>query len=148
MTPAHVSHAAPPLRVLIVDDEPLLRRAMQRTLQRDYEVTVSSSGEQAIEMFEGGACFDCILCDVMMANMNGTEFHRWLLENHPLQAERLAFVTGGVRCGQAAAYIRESAVRIRDKPISPVHLRGLIDEIAAHESGSQPAENRSAHLRL
>jgi len=124
------------LHVLIVDDEPLIGRAFQRVLQTDYEVTVLTGSKQAKERIEAGERFDAILCDVMMDYMTGTELHRWLLEAHPSQAERLAFVTGAIFCDRAVSHIRRSAVRTHQKPISNQQLRALVQEMTADEVGA------------
>lgn len=57
------------VRVLIVDDEPLIGRSLRRALRPDYDVTVVTSGRQAVEKIEAGEWFDAILCDVMMSTL-------------------------------------------------------------------------------
>ena len=63
-------------RVLVVDDEPNLRRSLSRLLgEAGYEVTAESNGKQALERALAQP-FDLILCDVRMPEMDGLTFLR------------------------------------------------------------------------
>jgi DNA-binding response OmpR family regulator len=60
-------------RILIVDDEEVIRKFLKIHLNKSgYEVTEAEDGEKAIEKIGGGK-FDLIICDVMMPNKNGWE---------------------------------------------------------------------------
>ena len=58
-------------KILLVDDNP---KYIEDVLPfYGYEVTCALDGHQAIKILESGGCFDLILLDVMMPNMNGWE---------------------------------------------------------------------------
>jgi two-component system KDP operon response regulator KdpE len=58
-------------RILVVDDDPQIRRVMRTTLVvQGYEVADARSGEEAIEKFREGK-YDLILLDMNMSGMNG-----------------------------------------------------------------------------
>ncbi len=60
-------------RILVVDDEPQIRRVMRTTLTASgYEVSDARSGEEALEKL-GEERFDLILLDVNMPGMSGLE---------------------------------------------------------------------------
>lgn len=60
-------------RILLVDDDPLVRDSLKRFLLReDYSVEVAPGGEQAISLAERET-FDLLICDVRMPGMNGVE---------------------------------------------------------------------------
>jgi two-component system, OmpR family, KDP operon response regulator KdpE len=60
-------------RILVVDDEPQIRRVMRTALTTNgYEVSDARSGEEAVEKL-GGEKFDLILLDVNLPGMNGLE---------------------------------------------------------------------------
>jgi CheY-like chemotaxis protein len=63
-----------PLRVLVVDDEPMMTRAVARMLKPSgHLVTVAGSGEEAVEKLSEQT-FDVVLSDMGMgAGMNGWE---------------------------------------------------------------------------
>ena len=58
-------------KILVVDDDPQIRRVMRTTLVvQGYEVADARSGEEAIEKFREGK-YDLILLDLNMAGMDG-----------------------------------------------------------------------------
>jgi signal transduction histidine kinase/CheY-like chemotaxis protein len=62
------------IRVLIVDDDRLVRRLMTDGLRGlQYQVTACESGEQALATLDAGERFDLLLVDFAMPGMNGAE---------------------------------------------------------------------------
>jgi two-component system response regulator MprA len=63
-------------RVLVVDDEPAVRRALERALRLDnYEVLLASDGEEALDRLADEPV-DAIVLDVMMPRLDGLEVAR------------------------------------------------------------------------
>jgi two-component system response regulator AtoC len=68
------------MRVLIVDDDPGLRRSLGLLLDGEgYQVTAEGDAAQALEIAKREP-FDIILCDVRMPGIDGREFLRRYLE--------------------------------------------------------------------
>jgi DNA-binding response OmpR family regulator len=66
-------------RLLLVDDDPLVRRAIGRFLSKVYDfVDVASAGEAEAEL--DGQCFDLILLDIELSPgvTDGLDCLRWL----------------------------------------------------------------------
>jgi two-component system, OmpR family, KDP operon response regulator KdpE len=60
-------------RMLVVDDDPQIRRAMRTTLTgRGYEVADARTGEEALEALRSGN-YDLVLLDMNMPGMGGIE---------------------------------------------------------------------------
>jgi len=69
-------------RVLIVDDEAQLRRALTRSLEgHDYEVREAEDGASALAAFEAFRP-DVVLLDLMLPDMSGVEVCRTLRRTH------------------------------------------------------------------
>lgn len=68
-------------KILVVDDEPSIRKYLQTLLEVDgFDVDVASSGGEALEMIGGGAKPDFVILDVLMPEMDGLETLRRLMQ--------------------------------------------------------------------
>jgi two-component system, NtrC family, response regulator AtoC len=68
-------------RVLVVDDEPSIRKYLQTLLEVDnYQVTAVASGPDALESVQQGERPHFIILDVLMQEMNGLETLRRLMQ--------------------------------------------------------------------
>jgi PAS domain S-box-containing protein len=112
-------------RLLIVDDELGLRRAMARMLC-EHETVLASSGAEAIELLSKDTGFDLILCDMMMDDLSGMDVHTWLVEREPELAARLVFVTGGAFTPKAREYMASLSNKFLEKPFESAGLRRFV----------------------
>ena len=63
----------PPLRILVVDDQPVQCELASHALQRDWHtVDVASNGREALELFERRE-YDLVITDKVMPEMNGDQ---------------------------------------------------------------------------
>ncbi len=63
-------------RVLVVDDEPAVRRALERALRLDsYDVELAADGEQALDV-QARTPADAVILDVAMPRLDGLEVAR------------------------------------------------------------------------
>jgi two-component system NtrC family sensor kinase len=120
VTPAP-SQSERPLRILTVDDEPMMTRAVVRMLKPSgHVVSVASSGEEALEKLAEHA-FDVAVSDVGMgAGMNGWELADEVKRRWP--RVRFLLATGwGAAIDPAEARSRGVAA-VLAKPYHPVDL--------------------------
>jgi two-component system response regulator MprA len=63
-------------RVLVVDDEPAVRRALERALRLDrYDVALAADGEEALDALAASPA-DAVILDVLMPRLDGLEVCR------------------------------------------------------------------------
>jgi len=75
-----------PGRVLVVDDDILIREMLSETLlDAGFEVVTTRDPERARHHLqrEAPARFDCVVTDYLMPGMNGIDFARWILAQDP-----------------------------------------------------------------
>lgn len=71
-----------PIRVLVVDDEPLVREGISLALRKDYRVEAFSSAEAAIESMLSNPP-DMVLLDVGLPGMSGIQALDKIKQIHP-----------------------------------------------------------------
>ena len=70
-------------QILVVDDEPDVRTALERLLVRfGYQVKTAGSAEEA-DHWMSSQRFDLLLLDIELPRMKGVEFLRWALDRDP-----------------------------------------------------------------
>jgi DNA-binding NtrC family response regulator len=81
-------------RILIVDDEPLLRRTLERALRwMDYDVIAVGEPHLAYEVLEDGD-FDLVLLDIHLPQMAGDALFLALVRRWPQLLGRVVLMTG------------------------------------------------------
>ena len=105
-------------RVLLVEDDPLLRRAMSRVLAPPHHVTTAANGREALELLAEGADFDVVLCDIAMPEVDGLTFLAETRKQFPSIAERIVFMSGGASSTDAEQLAHLPEAVVLDKPVS------------------------------
>ena len=78
---------------------------------------------------QAGERFDVLLCDVMMPQLSGPDFHAELTRTSPELARRLVFITGGAFTPGAVRYLETSGNRVLEKPFEAEALQALVREL-------------------
>ena len=117
------------LRILIVDDDDLVARSLQRILTA-HEITAVSSGAGALDVLRERSDFDLILCDLMMPGMTGMDLYEVVVQAHPALAGRIVFSTGGAFTDGAREFCERHAARVLGKPVSVEALTRILAEAA------------------
>jgi signal transduction histidine kinase len=118
-------------RVLLVEDEPGVRKAMRMLLNIEgYEVTAAATAEEALLMLEEGEGFDILVTDYHLeGTRTGTEVIA-AARRHLGAAIKAVLVTG-----DTSSAIRElevdAALRITSKPVNSRELLSLMRELLA-----------------
>lgn len=117
------------MRVLVVDDEPLIGTTL-RILLDDHTVTVVTSGYAAKDLIERGEHFDVILCDLMLEGFSGIDLSKWVEGAHPELQERMVFMTGGAFTDEARGFLRTiPRSRQLEKPFSAAEIRTVLNRV-------------------
>ena len=111
-------------RVLLVDDDPALRRAYSALLERQgHSVETASDGQEALGKLTGRP-FDVILSDVSMPEMDGLEFLR-AVRQRDLDIP-IVLMTGDPGLDSAMAAVEYGAFRYLVKPVDAGTLHEVL----------------------
>ncbi|HEX3698572.1 MAG TPA: response regulator [Polyangia bacterium] len=125
-SPAPESRATAGSHVLVIDDEPMMLRALRYILGPAYEVTFVRGSVIAKDLLETGARFDVILCDLMLEEISGMTLLRELEETNPSMAQRMIFMTSGAYTPRSRAFIENGNHPVINKPFDRDQLISAI----------------------
>jgi DNA-binding response OmpR family regulator len=115
-------------RILIIDDDPALRRLLEFGLQKaGYETLTADHGAEAIALV-GRETVDLMLVDLMMPVLDGLRFLRWLREEARLNVPALVF-TSFERPHLAAEVRATGATDIIHKPVRLPELLARVEQL-------------------
>jgi two-component system KDP operon response regulator KdpE len=136
--------SVPSIRILIVDDEPAIRRALRPPmLELGFQVAEASRGEEALQMLRG-AVYDIVLLDVNMPGIGGVETLRRIRAALP----RLPILMLTVR-DQEEEKIQALDLGADDYVTKPFSTRELIARIrAAVRRVRAPIRNEDAPIEI
>ncbi|MGA8617390.1 MAG: PAS domain S-box protein [Candidatus Sulfotelmatobacter sp.] len=141
MTELKVEDEMPPLQteillgtetVLVVEDEPALRRLISVSLEkRGYTVLAAEDGTEAMRILENNPCkIDLVVSDIMMPKLNGLELRKKAILVRPEM--RFLFISGYAEdtIGRTAHLPQDAGYL--EKPFLPIELarkvRALLNE--------------------
>ena len=124
------------IRVLVVDDDPMVCMAIEIYLERQgFEVTIADGGEAGLRALEDSS-FDLMMVDIFMPHMRGFESIRIFHERAP--AIPLVAMSGYAFANldsPAPDFLRMAlelgAARCLRKPFTPAALLAVINECLA-----------------
>lgn len=118
-------------KILIVDDELIMRESLSGWLERDgHSVTTASSGEEAMERLQQTR-FDILLVDIKMEGMSGLQLLSKVKENDPDVAVVMITAYGSIPTAIEA--MKNGAYDYMLKPFDPNELGMLIEKIIHHQ---------------
>ena len=129
-----------PIRVLVVDDSALVRKAISDCLDRDPELEVVGTAPDPYVAREKITRLDpdVITLDLEMPRMDGLTFLRILMEHHPLP---VVVVSSLAQAGSQAALdaVDAGAVDVLAKPDGTMSLGAVADRLAWHVKAAAAA---------
>jgi len=127
--PTDTTGAEPPLRVLVIDDDPDINRLLQlRMRARGYDVVSAANGAEGLEAIDRFRP-DLIVCDVSMPVMDGLEF----LDQVRGAGHDVAVVVATAFGSETVAIeaLRRGADDYLRKPLEPVEFQAVLDRTVA-----------------
>jgi DNA-binding response OmpR family regulator len=123
------------VRVLVVDDEPTLCRALTIVLEREgYDVTALESGERAHTLLREQH-FDCMVVDLRMPDLRGDVLFELAASIQPHLRRRTIFTTGDTS-ERAQELVGACGCAMITKPFDLTELKRLVREITREVQGA------------
>ncbi len=114
-------------KILVVDDEELIGKALRIILADEGAVEYAGNGREALEK-SAVTSYDVFIVDVNMPVMNGMEFYKEAVKTFARIKERIIFFTGSCE-ENCLSFFRENNLRFLAKPLEPEELKNLVRQI-------------------
>jgi len=126
------------LRLLVIDDEHDLAKALKRTLQSCFDVQVAHSGREALQLLGAENPFDLVLCDLMMPDGSGLDVARGIAERCPALLDRLILMTGATVDDRQEYAHGERTFPLLPKPFRLADVQKLVRALWAERPAGAP----------
>jgi signal transduction histidine kinase/HAMP domain-containing protein/ActR/RegA family two-component response regulator len=128
-------NSARPLKILCIDDEPLLRELIKELLERDgHNVQVSDNGQSGLDEFrfarEQKKPFDVVITDLGMPYLDGRQVARAVKQESP--STPVVMLTGWGTFMKEDGSTPEQVDAILSKPPRSRELRDMLSRIGSH----------------
>jgi len=125
-------------RILVVEDEPVVNALCRRVLAAmGARVDTAANGKIAREAL-AKQCYDLLLVDIRMPDMDGKELYTWLKEKHPEMADRVIFATGELITGDIEGFLRQTGRPFLTKPFGRGELEATVRQALLTEGDKCP----------
>jgi CheY-like chemotaxis protein len=119
----------PPLRILVIDDEPSVVSAITRLLRNDgYTVDTADNGHGALSQLQERR-YDALLCDLRMPELDGPTFYDILSRQHAYLRQRVLFLTGDSLGTDSTAFLEQCGQPWVYKPCNAAEVRSALQQM-------------------
>ena len=118
-----------PGRILVLDDERSFTHGLAQLLRRDgYTVETAANGQAGLLQLQA-QCYDVLLCDVRMPELDGPVFYGRVLLQYPALAQRVIFLTGDTLSLETKEFLERSGRPWLPKPCTAAAIRRVIQQV-------------------
>jgi DNA-binding NarL/FixJ family response regulator len=163
----NATDTSPPIKVLLADDERLVRSGFKVLLDLEDDITVVGEATNGAESVERARATrpDVILMDIRMPKLDGIQATTQIAQTHGLEQVRVlilttydtdAYVFEALQAGASGFLLKDAgpaellhAIRViaaGDALLAPRITRRLISQFTAQRTAAQAAEDRLAVL--
>jgi DNA-binding NarL/FixJ family response regulator len=127
-------------RLLLVDDEPGLREAVQAYLEdSDYTVDVASNARDGWELLQQNQP-DLVISDIMMPQVDGYQFLKQVREDPRFKALPVVFLTAKGMTGDRIQGYQAGCDAYLSKPFDPDELVAIVTNLLDRRAAAKEVE--------
>lgn len=116
-------------QVLVIDDEPIMRKLLQQILKDKYEVILKENGREALEWMYSGNIPDLVVADLNMPEIDGFEYIEKVRESGFFNDVPLIVLSGEESSSERIKCLKLGANDYLIKPFNPEELGLRIDNL-------------------
>lgn len=126
-----------PVKILVVDDDPGVAKALARLLSRDgYTVDTAENGALALTLMQTHR-YDVLLCDLLMPELDGRRLYATLAQQYGYLRERVIFLTGDALNVETTAFLQQCGQPWLPKPCTAAEVWSAIQQMLQGPNASR-----------
>ncbi len=135
----------PEPRVLVIDDNAHVRASLRQALGESYDTVAVGSAREGLALLEQGESFAVVVCDLMMGDLTGIDFHARLHLVAPRLVDQVIFLSGGAYTPAAKEFLARVPNLRLEKPFDLAKLKAMVDwqMLHLHEGQASRSGNGS-----
>jgi DNA-binding response OmpR family regulator len=114
------------LRVVIVEDDAMMRAFVAKYLGADYELIQFSDGGEVLAWLESGQQAHLLILDLSMPETSGMEVLQWVRERHELDPTAIMILSGEDSSDVRVGCLEAGADDYLVKPFNPRELMARV----------------------
>lgn len=131
---------ATPKRVLVADDDPVMRHLVTTILkQREYEAVVAKDGREAYRILQTDSQFSGAIIDMTMPFLEGLDLIRYMRSERRLMRIPVMMITAEQDIKLMASSFTAGATAFLPKPFTPEQLQSAIRMLLGNGSSIRRA---------
>ena len=116
------------LRILVVDDDPIICEVIKDVLEPGYKIDVALNGRDATKKIQDGP-LDMVIMDYHLPGLDGKQLYEWIEANYPSLKNSILFSTGDLLDENIHRFIKRTGCPCLYKPFSNSNLRETVSEM-------------------
>jgi DNA-binding response OmpR family regulator len=116
-------------QVLVIDDEPIMRKLLMQILKDKHEVILKENGKDALEWMYSGNIPDLVVADLNMPEIDGFEYIEKVRESGFFNDVPLIVLSGEESSAERIKCLKLGANDYLIKPFNPEELGLRIDNL-------------------
>ncbi|GAB3342712.1 hypothetical protein GCM10027299_57780 [Larkinella ripae] len=133
----------PKLSLLIVENNHFLVTVLNRTLSREFDVTIAANGFEAMALLEKGLPIDFVVTDLKLPRFDGLELIQRIRSSKPYQSMPILALSDGDDSDARISSLEVGADDCMSKPFNPLEVQAKIRAMLRRAGGPNPRNIRS-----
>jgi YesN/AraC family two-component response regulator len=133
-------------KILLVDDEKIVREAFIAAFDNEYTIAPASGGQEALDILKQPNDIDLIILDVMMPGLNGIQLVKEIKKISP--ELKVVIFTGYGSKDVVIEALRADADEFIEKPFDIKQTREIIERLLDRRNNSSQAESHGTDGKI
>ena len=132
--------AAPSRRVLIADDDPVMRHLITTiVMQQEHDPVLANDGREAYRILQSDSQFAAAILDMTMPFLEGLDLIRYMRSENRLMRIPIMMITAEQDINLMASSFTAGATAFLPKPFTPEQLQSAIRMLLGNRNATRRA---------